>query len=288
MKVLILAGGAGSRLWPLSTPKYPKQFLMIKPGYSLLQQTLQRFLDVVSYKDLFILTHPSFEQITKEQASAVCPLLADQIILEPQKKNTGFAIAWGLETLQTKGLIEPHALTLVSPADHIFFPESSFIKQLQDAITWHIDHSIGVFGYSPDKISKDFGYIKEHQQLNAYYSKSAGFIEKPALSVATRLCKEKWLWNLGIYLFTPSVFWQCLETCAKINKKSCSIDFNLFPSISIDHLIMEKATNLNVFKLQSCRWMDVGSLQAFNACKKYFFTNLSSFEEESLSYSSKK
>lgn len=270
LKVLILAGGLGSRLWPLSTPEHPKQFLMIKPGVSLLQQTLQRFLNLVSSNDLYILTTVTLEETTRAQACAVCPQFAKQILLEPERKNTGFAIAWGLQTLEKRNLINKEQLILVSPADHIFFPEISLIEQLKNAVNWLPNDSIGIFGCHPDRISKDFGYIKDQDRINPFYSKCSGFIEKPSLSIASRLRKEFWLWNLGIYLFTPFIFWQSLEKITTLKQQCGSIDASCFPSKSIDQLLIEKSTNLSVFCVDNCRWMDAGSFQTFNACKDYF------------------
>lgn len=273
LKIIILAGGSGSRLWPLSTPSYPKQFLMIKPGLSLLQQTLQRFLTLVSWKDLFIITNQAFKEITENQASLVHPKLTNQVLFEPCQKNTGFAITWGLRNLQSQNLIDDDQLVLISPADHIFFSETSFLNQLKIAIEWYPKSSIGSFGYIPHKISQDFGYVKPSGSINFFYEKGTGFIEKPLLSVAKRLNKDRWLWNMGLYLLTPSVLWRSLNESVEIIPSNHPIDLTIFPSISIDHLLIEKSSHLSVFRIINAQWMDVGSLQTFSFCKDYFFSH---------------
>ena len=270
VKVLILAGGSGKRLWPLSTPSHPKQFLMIKPGLSLLQNTLFRFLQLVRRENLFILTNTCFEKLTRSQASSLDPLLAKQILLEPVQKNTGFAIAWALKTLENQGHIQQEDLILVSPSDHIFFSESAFLNELVLAIDWHPKNSIGSFGICPKAPSPEFGYIKPSQSINPFYKTTSGFIEKPIPSIAKKLLKDQWLCNMGLYLFTPATFWS-----ATANVEGLSNDFTnhyaSFPSLSIDHLLIEKISNLSVFEMQKTSWQDVGSLQTFTQCKDFFF-----------------
>jgi mannose-1-phosphate guanylyltransferase len=274
IKILILAGGCGKRLWPLSTPENPKQFLMIKPELSLLQNTLKRFLNLVALEHLFILTNASLLELTSQQVSAIHPLLLRQILLEPEQKNTGFAIAWALKKLEKNGFIQKDQLILITPSDHVFFSESTFLQELKLAIQWYPSNSIGSLGFAPRFPSKDFGYIKPCKNVNLIYKKAGGFIEKPLTSVAQKLIEDRWLWNIGIYLLTPSIFWKALKALNILEEDS--IDFNeaCFPALSIDHLLMEKVTNLCVFESKESSWLDVGSLQTFMYCKNYFTSNL--------------
>jgi mannose-1-phosphate guanylyltransferase len=273
LKVLILAGGCGKRLWPLSTPENPKQFLMIKPGLSLLQNTLKRFLNLVALENLFILTNTSLKELTSQHVSAVHPLLPRQIVVEPEQKNTGFAIAWALQKLEKSRFIHKDQLILITPSDHIFFSEATFLQELKLAIQWYPTHSIGSLGLIPKFPSKEFGYIKPCKVINPIYKKAGGFIEKPLASVAQKLIEDQWLWNIGIYLLTPSLFWQSLKDLTVLQQDRLSFNEASFPSLSIDHLLIEKVTNLCVFETKESSWLDVGSLQTFRYCQEYFLSN---------------
>jgi mannose-1-phosphate guanylyltransferase len=274
IKVLILAGGCGKRLWPLSTPENPKQFLMIKPGLSLLQNTLNRFLNLVAWENLFILTNASLLELTSHQVSAIHPLLPKQILLEPEQKNTGFAIAWALKRLEKNGFMHKDQLILITPSDHIFFSESTFLQELKLAIQWYPKNSIGSLGLVPRFPSKEFGYIKPCKTINPIYKKAGGFIEKPLASVAQKLVEDHWLWNIGIYLLTPSIFWQALRELTVLEQNRIDFDETSFPSLSIDHLLIEKVSNLCVFESKESSWLDVGSLQTFMYCQDYFLSKL--------------
>ena len=268
--VLVLAGGVGSRLYPLSTPSLPKQFLKVHPNLSLLQSTIKRFLQITTPEHLFIITTASLASKTSLHASSIDPMLERNILIEPLHKNTGFAIAWGIWHLQRMKQVQDNTMIIVTPADHVFFSEDTFLKDIYQALKWHCTDAFSVLGSTPTKLTKEFGYLCPGKDINPYYKACLGFIEKPQRNLAHKLINERWLWNMGIYLFHASLFWK--ELCSAINfnmQEDHESVLKSLPSLSIDYMLMEKTSKLCVYSVQNALWSDVGSIQTLMYCKEH-------------------
>ena len=260
--VLILAGGSGSRLWPLSTKTHPKQFLNLENDLSLLQNTARRFLDLFSFEQLFIVTSNDLYDLTSSHLNQICPALCSQIIIEPFSKNTAFAITWAVGYLNKKFENIDYTL-LVSPIDHVFFPEDRFKSQILHALNLFDPNHILAFGIKPKKIDPQMGYLKKGSNLKEKIFHCDGFTEKPSYEEAKMLISNNQLANIGLYLMKKSVFENELKlhlpSYVHLLKNPSKIDQTHLPHLSIDHGLMQKSRNIYLYEFQGITWSDLGS-----------------------------
>jgi len=267
VKVLILAGGLGSRLWPISTKKYPKQFLKIENEYSLLQNTLRRFLPITKPTNIFIITSNEYARIAKMQALEIHRLLENQIILEPKKKNTAFAITYALNVLKNKNNIDDFTSIIVSPIDHVFSSNTLFVNSIKEALSQFDPTYITAFGIPPSFPNPNFGYVKKERKISNNLFTSSSFIEKPDINLALNLIENNYIWNLGIYLFSYKSIKNYLKS---INPTFFNIligaykELDSIPAISIDFALISKLEQLRVFELSSLLWLDIGTLESLS------------------------
>jgi mannose-1-phosphate guanylyltransferase/mannose-6-phosphate isomerase len=250
MKVIVLAGGGGTRLWPLSTNDFPKQFLKLGSELSLLQRTVKRFHQAPFVDEILVSTNKLYEPLVRKQLGPDC-----RILVEPSRKNTGPAIALAVQELHAS----PNEPILVVPSDHLIEPENVFLRcveQIQATLTEHIV----LFGIRPTKPETGFGYIRIGQPFNHTTYQALGFVEKPNAETALRFLKSReYYWNAGMFAFTPQVFFRELELHAPdIVKQLYMGHYDAMPDLSIDYALMEKAKNLVVCPLP-VEWSDVGS-----------------------------
>lgn len=266
---LILAGGKGERLWPLSQPEKPKQFLTLTQSkLSLLQLTIQRIEAMVKMRNIFVITGDPFVHLVEEQ---VPDLSKDHIIVEPCGRNTAPAIALSLFVI--KRLYPNEEVTvMVFPSDHLIEPEDAFIQTMDEATKSAMGGAIVTIGVKPTYPETGYGYIKASANGAAACTVER-FVEKPDKETATRYLESgKFFWNAGIFVFNLSVMEKELETyvpdifhqiqvMASGGKPDKSAYAKL-PSISIDYAVMEKSHVVKMAPAQFS-WDDVGSFLAF-------------------------
>ncbi|MFN0065893.1 MAG: mannose-1-phosphate guanylyltransferase, partial [Chlamydiales bacterium] len=251
MKAFILAGGSGTRLWPISRSSYPKQFLKIVDNESFLQKTLRRFLGFLPEEEIFIITHADFYHEVLSQIKEIEPKLERNIILEPERKNTAPAIAYAIS--QIKSLDDNEAI-IVAPSDHLVAPEEHFYSVLSAAEKKAKSGKLVTFGVRPTRPETGYGYILAHEE------QVEKFIEKPNLENAKSYLKNgNYYWNAGMFLFTAATFRAELQEYAPEIASLCKKgSYKGVPSLSLDYALMEKSKKVVMLPL-NLTWSDVGS-----------------------------
>lgn len=262
MRVLILAGGGGTRLWPLSSEEHPKQFIIL-PGFtsSLFQITIQRAMLFCESKDLIVVTSSSYKDHVLTQSKEIgVALKKEQIFLESKRLNTLPAILAGLLFAKV-GLSED---VLVLPSDHIFGNEASLV----DAVTRSnrsIQQYISLFGVTPSSPHIGYGYIKASTPITKGLFRVDLFTEKPTAENAKVFVSKGYLWNSGIFYFNTKLFMELLnyhqpKMLHHFSTNKCV--YNAFDtwekSISIDYGLLESISNIVVSEVNTS-WTDIGS-----------------------------
>ncbi len=268
---VILAGGSGSRLWPLSRQHLPKQFLALDGEVSLLQTTINRLSPVIDAGDVLIVTQESHAK-----GEAYHALLPYQALFEPIGRNTAPAIALAAAYLTENGA-DP--IMVVLPADHIIKDETRFRAHLNIAIEAAESGKLITFGIQPTRPDTGFGYIKAHAGDTPEVYVVERFTEKPDHSTAERFLKEGgYYWNSGMFVWRASVILaeiqqhlpavhQVMQTIlaesrvAGTFQQAVEKHFSSMPSISIDYGVLEKSSHVALIPCD-IGWNDVGSWQA--------------------------
>ena len=272
---IILAGGSGSRLWPLSRELYPKQLLKINTDKSLLEMTYLRLLNFMDEKNILSITNAKHFSDVKTQLSSIAK---DPVLLsEPTQNNTAPAISVSVKYLLDKGKDD---VVLVVPSDHIIKDNKKFEEAVKKAKKLAEEGSIVTFGIKPTAPETGYGYIKSSKKIKDFGLKVDEFKEKPdAKTAKVFLSSGEFFWNSGIFMFRASVFMETLKKFApeiyEITQefnftKDSTIEFTKFdkmPSISIDYAVMEKAKNI-VNVPVDCGWNDLGSWDAIYEINK--------------------
>lgn len=274
---IIMAGGVGSRFWPLSRTERPKQFLdILGLGKSLLQMTYDRFTKVVPAENILIVANESYRDMIKAQLPEVND---DQILGEPMAKNTAPCIAYASYKIRSK---YPDASCVVAPSDHLIMDEEAFIAQIKTGLDFvEKNDALLTLGIKPSRPDTGYGYIQfVEETLDGGVHKVKTFTEKPDLELANQFLESgDFLWNAGIFLWSvksiTSAFNEHLheiadlfqsDTKAYFNKKEVPFINKIYPvcsNISIDYGIIEKASN--VFVLPSdFGWSDLGTWKSLH------------------------
>ena len=205
---VILAGGSGTRFWPLSRERFPKQLLRIIGEGTLLQQTFERLIQRIAPKQMTIVTNDIQAEPIRLQLAEWKDDLVDNIILEPEGRNTAPAIALTALQLMHRN---PEAVMVVVPADHVVKEEKKFMRAVQFATTLAEEGYLVTFGIQPSRPETGYGYIQpnkrrrvgSHRAFVGYSVKR--FVEKPDLPTAKQYCRSgNYFWNSGIFVWKAS------------------------------------------------------------------------------------
>jgi mannose-1-phosphate guanylyltransferase len=272
--VLIMAGGVGSRFWPLSRHEMPKQFLdILGTGETLIQQTFRRFKSVCPAENIFVVTSADHKKLVIEQLG----ISADKVLAEPLRRNTAPCIAYGTFRIKSEN---PGAVIAVTPADHLIEKEDEFCEIISSAYKFaESNKALLTLGIKPDKPETGYGYIQanEKKTVTGYERllKVKTFTEKPDLELAKVFLESgDFFWNSGIFFWSTSSILQAFEKYlpdiysafddgkelfgTKKEEAFIARTYASCGSISIDYGIMEKADNVYVM-CTDIGWSDLGT-----------------------------
>lgn len=283
---VILSGGAGTRLWPVSREANPKPFIQLADGQSLLQKTFLRALAIPSLTEVVTVTNQTYYFRTKDEYMDVLNSkdIQQSYILEPEAKNTAPAI--GIAALLLQKRYGEHAVMMVMPADHVIMKQDAFIDAANTAYKEASSGKIITFGIKPTKPDTGYGYIEtESISLNSA-ARVRRFVEKPDIATAERYLSDgNHLWNSGMFCFQVGAFlknmveyapelFDRLSLCFEVseaNQQNTRVLFEMdkktfadVPSISVDYAVMEKASDVEVIPCD-IGWSDVGSWDSLSA-----------------------
>ena len=276
MKVIpvILCGGAGTRLWPLSRELYPKQLLALVNDYSLLQNTVTRCAGHPDVTAPMLVCNEEHRFLVAEQLREI-EVEASRIILEPEGRNTAPAVALAAHEAMKA---DDDAILVVLPSDHVIHKTTLFLEALTTAIDLAKDDALVTFGVVPDKPETGYGYIKKGMATGAAF-KVDKFVEKPDVATASEFLQSGlYCWNSGMFVFKASAYLKELaaqtpkiaKAMAKATAEvSTDLDFTRVnaeafkssPSDSIDYAVMEHTADALVVPLDA-GWSDIGSWDA--------------------------
>lgn len=270
MKGVILAGGSGTRLWPLSRDNYPKQFLKLNGGKSLIQQTAERLLRLLSEEDIIVMTNDNYKFHVIADLDPISPALNKHIILEPEKRNTAPAIALAVKYCMEILNCGMDEVIFISPSDHIINPEERFVEALLKAEQIAKQGYIVTFGIKPVRPETGYGYIKvgsrESEVGSQDFYKIDNFVEKPDSETAKKYIEEgNYFWNSGMFAFSIGTiieefnqFSPDISNNLDLSFKEIIANFKEMPNISIDYAIMERSDKVVTMPLD-IYWNDIGS-----------------------------
>ena len=245
--VVIMAGGVGSRFWPLSTPEFPKQFIdILGCGRTLIQLTVDRFKGVCPMENFWVVTNAAYVEIVRQQLPEIP---AAHILAEPAARNTAPCIAWACWSIRKES---PDANVVVTPADAVVMNPEEFRRVIQNALSFTADkEAIVTIGIKPSRPETGYGYVEAAETVSGEIRKVAAFKEKPQREVAERyLAAGNYLWNAGIFVWNVNMITSSIRTykpdiAEDMDRMMASGDVqHIFPQcekISIDFAVMEPA-----------------------------------------------
>ncbi len=270
---IILCGGSGTRLWPLSRTLRPKQLLALNGEQTLLQQTAQRLSQYIDPSHLFTVTHEDHKFEVKGQLAELFPEAIANVLAEPCARNTLPAIAWATYQIFQQ---DPNAMVGVFASDHAIDNEAAFLSAWQTAEQAAEQDYLVLLGIEPHEPATGYGYIKPSQSLPIDgilpVHQVAQFVEKPDVDNAKRFVSDGYLWNSGMFVFKASTFMHMLEQyqpdiyqrVITLNAANLAASYAEFPNLSMDYGLAEKANKVAVVPVDMA-WSDLGSWDSIHA-----------------------
>ena len=260
---VILAGGKGERLWPLSREHKPKQFLEFFENVTLLELTCNRVIPILPLEHIWVITN----QLYKTQVSTILGHTLGGIISEPSARNTAPAILLACLTLSQH---DPNATVIFLPADHYIKEEELFTEKLHILLSnVHINDGISLIGLRPTYPATGLGYIEYTKQSSSPLQKVVRFHEKPSASQAEKyLENDNMLWNGGYFCGKVSTFIALFQKHAPLiydqvqGYLNNTVFYDQLTNISFDHAVLEHTQNIYVLPIE-ITWSDVGNLETF-------------------------
>lgn len=269
---IIMAGGIGSRFWPISRTSYPKQFIdILGTGKTLIQHTYDRFLKICPKENIYVVTNDIYIELVKTQLP---DMEYSQILGEPVMRNTAPCVAYGCFKILNGN---PNAVITVAPSDHLIMDEAGFVKTINQSLETAEKHqSLITLGIKPSRPDTGYGYIQYIEEaIDGSFYKVKTFTEKPTLDIATTFIQSgDFLWNAGIFVWTAKAITKAFadylpemnEIFEEANSVYNTADEKAYVSnvyqqctnISIDYGIMEKADNVYVIPSEF-GWSDLGT-----------------------------
>lgn len=272
---VIMAGGIGSRFWPYSRNKYPKQFLdILGTGKSLIQMTYDRLCSIFEEDNIIVITHIDYKEIVLSQI----PKLAEEnLICEPIRKNTAPCTALASSIILKRN---PEAFILTAPADHLILQQQQFLDDIKESFDYLTKNDqLMTLGINASRPDTGYGYIhydKSNSYANEIY-KVLNFVEKPDHNTALEYIRSgDFVWNSGMFLWKASYIWRSLEKYAPklaaafdyLDLDRLALVYSDCESISIDYAIMEKSDSVSVKKVDF-GWSDLGTWGSiYNLCEQ--------------------
>jgi mannose-1-phosphate guanylyltransferase/mannose-6-phosphate isomerase len=259
MKSIILAGGVGSRLWPLSREYFPKQFIPLD-GKSLFQRSCDRAALLSKPEDIFVVTNEIHQYLVRDQMEEIgYSITGNHLLVEPVGRNTLPAIAWAMQRIR---IIAGTATAVVFPSDHLLADEA--IEQIRAAEPLAEDYLV-TFGVCPKSPHTGYGYIRPGRPVPPGFVVDE-FKEKPDEKTAREYVLKGYLWNSGIFLLSTGRFFEELERYSpglhSVFRGISDPDYTLLEAISIDYGLLERSSRVAVVPLETA-WSDLGTFKAF-------------------------
>lgn len=266
---VILCGGSGTRLWPMSRKNYPKQFLKLYGDKSLLQETYLRIREMFPLEHIFFVTNKENSQHVLQQIQELeKEFREEQMVIEPAARNTAGAIALAMKYLVEKVRMDEGELVLFLPSDHYIGKKDEYLKTVEKVIGIKED-CIGTIGIVPTKPETGYGYIRKGEKQSDDSFSVLEFKEKPDTATAEKyIASGEYVWNSGMYFFNTRTFFQELALYAPdiaiFFKEDFATLLNRYfaiPSVSIDYALSEKSKRVRVFE-GDFGWSDIGSFDS--------------------------
>ena len=271
-----MAGGAGTRFWPLSRTARPKQFLdILGTGKTFIRSTFERFAPQIPASNFLVVTNSAYKDLVLEQLPELSP---EQVLSEPLGRNTAPCIAYAAFRLKN---IDPESIMIVTPSDHLILDEAAFRNVMEDAVGFASENdALVTVGVKPTRPATGYGYIQIDSQMHDHcMNKVKTFTEKPNLELAkTFVASGEFYWNSGIFVWQTGTILKSLsmllpetyqmfaaaEGCYATEAEAENIlrIYSECKAISIDYGVMEKADNVYV-RCGDFGWSDVGTWGSF-------------------------